>query len=106
MYLKAAKEGEDMYEKELEKAQERLNAALTLSKQHPSEAINMILDMEKWVDENIDNETTEYYGVIIAYNEAMGDLSLRMKKYPEAEGFYKKMARMASKLYETDKSKF
>ncbi|MBR4587822.1 MAG: tetratricopeptide repeat protein [Lachnospiraceae bacterium] len=95
-----------MYEKELEKAQERLNAALTLSKQHPSEAINMILDMEKWVDENIDNETTEYYGVIIAYNEAMGDLSLRMKKYPEAEGFYKKMARMASKLYETDKSKY
>jgi tetratricopeptide (TPR) repeat protein len=106
MHLKAAKEGEDMYEKELEKAQERLNAALTLSKQHPSEAINMILDMEKWVDENIDNETTEYYGVIIAYNEAMGDLSLRMKKYPEAEGFYKKMARMAAKLYETDKSKY
>ncbi len=95
-----------MYEKELEKAQERLNAAMSLASKQPTEAINMILDMEKWVDETFPNDISEYYGVIITYNEALGDISLRMRNFPQAETYYKKMVVTAQKLYELDKTKY
>lgn len=95
-----------MYEKELEKAQERLNAALTLAKKQPQESINMIVDMQKWIDETLPNDIVEYYGVTITYNEAIGDLYLSMRRFPDAEVAYKKMVSVAVKLYEVDKEKY
>ncbi|MCR5743814.1 MAG: hypothetical protein K6F92_08885 [Lachnospiraceae bacterium] len=95
-----------MYENEVQKAQERLNAALTLAKKQPEEAINMILDMEKWVDETLPNDCPEYFGVVITYNEVMGDLKQRQRKLVEAEPYYKKMAKYAQQLNELDKEKF
>lgn len=95
-----------MYEKEIEKAQERLNAALTLANKQPGEAINMISDMEKWIDETIPNDIPEYYGVVITYNEVMGDLSVKMRSFVQAENYYKKMLSNAVKLYEIDKTKY
>ncbi len=95
-----------MYENEVQKAQERLNAALSLSKNAPDEAVNMILDMEKWVDETLPHDCNEYYGIIITYNEVMGDLKHRRGKFVEAEPFYKKMILTTQKLYEQDKEKY
>lgn len=95
-----------MYEKEIQKAQERLNAALTLAKQQPDEAINMILDMQKWVEETLPNDCPEFYGVVITYNEVVADLRLRQRKFVEAESYYKQMIQYAQKLYEMDKEKY
>lgn len=95
-----------MYENEVKKAQERLNAALTLAKQQPDEAVNMILDMQKWVEETLPNDCPEFYGVVITYSEVIGDMRLRAKNFVEAETYYKKMVQYAQKLYELDKEKF
>ncbi len=95
-----------MYEKEVQKAQERLNAALTLAKQQPDEAINMILDMQKWVEETLPNDCPEFYGIVITYNEVIGDLRMRARKFVEAETYYKQMVQFAQKLHELDKSKY
>lgn len=95
-----------MYEKEVQKAQERLNAALTLAKQQPDEAINMILDMQKWVEETLPNDCPEFYGIVITYNEVIGDLRMRARKFVEAEKYYKQMVQLAQKLHELDKEKY
>lgn len=95
-----------MYEKEVQKAQERLNAALTLAKQQPDEAINMILDMQKWVEETLPNDCPEFYGIVITYNEVIGDLRMRARKFVEAEQYYKQMVQHAQKLHELDKEKY
>ncbi len=95
-----------MYEKEVQKAQERLNAALSLAKQQPDEAINMILDMENWVKETLPDDCPEFYGIVITYNEVIADMRMRARKFVEAEGYYKQMVQYAQKLYELDKEKY
>ena len=95
-----------MYEKEVQKAQERLNAALSLANQQPDEAVNMIEDMLKWVKETLPNDCPEFYGIVITYNEVMGDLRLKARKFVEAEGYYKQMVNYSRELYELDKEKY